>query len=139
MQVLGKVSFSVDFQSDNKHSMDKMIQQLYTHGLRDESTEIGIKYSGTFFKKIDGRYPGGQKALDLKIQEIKAKTGPCTFSVKFNPFDFTKDGKVDDKLKEFGIRIISRKSNDFELEYKNGQDEALCRLGDALLSLYYEK
>lgn len=109
------------------------------NGLKAESTEMGIKSTDTIFQKIIGRYPGGQKALDSKIQEIRKKTGPCTFPATFDPFEFTPDGNVDDKLQEFGFRIISHKSNNFELEYRNGYDEACCRLGDALLELYQEK
>jgi hypothetical protein len=112
---------------------------LYINGLETESIDMGIKSADTIFQKISGRYPGGQKALDSKIDEIKSKSGPCTFPATFDPFVFTPDGNVVDKLQEFGFRIISQKSNNFELEYKNGYDEACCRLGDALLELYQEK
>jgi len=138
MSDLEKVVFSVDIRSETRFSVRKIIQQLYINGLKVESTEMGMKFPDTIFQQISGSYPGGQKALDSKINEIRKETGPCIVPAKFNPFEFTSNGDVSDRLQKFGFKIISQHADTYELEYKHGYDEACCRLGDALLELFGE-
>ena len=134
-----EVVFSLESRVETRFSVSKIVQQLSANGLKRKSLEMRIKYPDTLIQTIHGYYPGGQEVLNSKIEEIRLETGPCVISAQFDPFEFTSDGDVRDKLKEFGFRIVAQKSSMYELEYQNGCDEAYFRLGDALLELFAEK
>jgi len=134
-----EVIFSLESCAETRFSVSKIIQQLSVAGLNRKSLEIKIKPPSTLIQTIHGDYPGGQVALNSKIEEIRLETGPCVILVQFDPFEFTSDGNLSGKLKEFGFRILSQTSNMYELEYKNGEAEAYFRLGDALLELFAKK